>query len=96
MPQEPHLLTLNEAIVAPIQELSTANLVESNDGASSSEITKSPVLNKVLAPKFMRSLYAYGQEHPEDEADLAIAASSRKPTTLAAVQLPQFPPLPRR
>lgn len=91
-------LTSSEMIAPQEQSMAEGAIEpqESNDGASSSAIAKSAVLNTVTAPKFMRSLYAHGQEQPEDDTDLAIAASSRKPTTLAAVQLPQFPPLPRR
>jgi hypothetical protein len=88
----------NEVIASPKQDLpvETTNLHELNDGVSSSAIAKGAVLSTVTAPKFMRSLYAYGQDQPEDDTDLAIASSSRKPTSLASVQLPQFPPLPRR
>jgi len=98
LPQPRHLPTLNEAIAAPIQEPSTESpeLAGAGDPMNSSAFTKNTVLNTVVAPKFMRSLYAYGQEQPEEEEELAATANSRKPTTLAAVQLPQFPPLPRR
>ena len=68
---------------------------------SSTSATNSPMVSTVVAPKFIRALYGYGSvETPEPPAELAIANSSpsgRHPVkTLAAVQLPQFPPLPRR
>ncbi len=98
LPQDRHSVMPIQPIATQIQEPSTEapELLESNEGISSSAIAKTTVLNTVAAPKFMRSLYAHGQEQTEDEADLVIATGSRKPATLAAVQLPQFPPLPRR
>lgn len=70
--------------------------------ASATTHTNSSVVPSVAAPKFMQSLYAGSssatEPQVEDSQSLAIAnASGRKPvTSLAAVQLPQFPPLPRR
>ena len=69
---------------------------------SSTSATNSSRISTVVAPKFIRALYSYGSvENPEPPEELAIANSSspsgRQPVkTLAAVQLPQFPPLPRR
>jgi hypothetical protein len=69
---------------------------------SSTSVTNSSRISTVVAPKFIRALYSYGNvETPEPPEELAIATSSspssRQPVkTLAAVQLPQFPPLPRR
>ena len=69
---------------------------------SSTSATNSSRISTVVAPKFIRALYSYGNvENPEPPEELAIANSSspsgRQPVkTLAAVQLPQFPPLPRR
>ena len=69
---------------------------------SSTSATNSSRISTVVAPKFIRALYSYGNvESPEPPEELAIANSSsptgRQPVkTLAAVQLPQFPPLQRR
>jgi hypothetical protein len=69
---------------------------------SSTSATNASRISTVVAPKFIRALYSYGNvETPEPPEELAIAISSspssRQPVkTLAAVQLPQFPPLPRR
>jgi hypothetical protein len=73
---------------------------------SSTSAQNSSRISTVIAPKFMRTLYSYGSaDTPEPQEELAIAnsipnsssPSSRQPVkTLAAVQLPQFPPLPRR
>jgi hypothetical protein len=66
---------------------------------SSTSATNSSRISTVVAPKFIRALYSYGSaENHESPEELAIAnSSSRQPVkTLAAVQLPQFPPLPRR
>ncbi|MDX2255030.1 MAG: hypothetical protein NW214_05895 [Pseudanabaenaceae cyanobacterium bins.39] len=60
------------------------------------------LLHRVATPKFIQALSNGESEMPpQDKEDtenlpqLAIA-SSRKPTSMASVQLPQFPPLPRR
>lgn len=53
----------------------------------------------VIAPKFIQALYGNNMAHEEELTQLAIATSisSRKAvTSLAAVKLPQFPPLVRR
>ena len=73
---------------------------------SSTSAQNSSRISTVIAPKFMRTLYSYGSaDTPDPQEELAIAnsvpnsssPSSRQPVkTLAAVQLPQFPPLPRR
>jgi hypothetical protein len=69
---------------------------------SSTSATNSSRISAVVAPKFIRALYSYGSvENAEPPEELAIAnyssPSGRQPVkTLAAVQLPQFPPLPRR
>jgi hypothetical protein len=69
---------------------------------SSTSATNSSRISTVVAPKFIRALYSYGSvENAQPPEELAIANSSspsgRQPVkTLAAVQLPQFPPLPRR
>ncbi|MFZ4555080.1 MAG: hypothetical protein ACOYN8_01710 [Pseudanabaena sp.] len=69
---------------------------------SSTSATNSSRISAVVAPKFIRALYSYGSaENPDPPEELAMIANSspsgRQPVkTLAAVQLPQFPPLPRR
>ncbi|MBD2188136.1 hypothetical protein [Pseudanabaena mucicola] len=73
----------------------------------SSGLTNSSMVSTVATPKFMQSLYGNAKTSDNktsdnldrDETDqVAIAnASPRKAVnSLAAVQLPQFPPLPRR
>ncbi|OIP75537.1 MAG: hypothetical protein AUK48_07490 [Oscillatoriales cyanobacterium CG2_30_44_21] len=68
--------------------------------ASGHTLAKSSVVATVATPKFMQSLYSNHHEassEPEEPEFIAVAANSRKAvTSLAAVQLPQFPPLPRR
>jgi len=56
------------------------------------------VVPTVTAPKFMQSLYGNTNHEEEESPQLAIANSAPRKavTSLAAVQLPQFPPLPRR
>ncbi len=79
------------------------NFIMSNDSAlsSPSALTTSTMISTVAVPKFIQSLYE--NAHPansksEEPAQLAIASSSSRKvvSSLAAVQLPQFPPLPRR
>jgi hypothetical protein len=82
------------------------NTTISNDAflSSSSALANSAMVSTVIAPKFIQDMYANvssetNQENQEkDHSQLAIAGSSlrRGVTSLAAVQLPQFPPLPRR
>ncbi|WP_055076682.1 hypothetical protein [Pseudanabaena sp. 'Roaring Creek'] len=69
--------------------------------ASSSALTNASVVSTVATPRFIQALYGNPNNlvNPEmqDSEQLSIANSSRKAvTSLAAVQLPQFPPLPRR
>lgn len=65
--------------------------------SSSSAVKNSPMVSTVVAPKFIQALYG-NVEEAEEPAQMAIAnAAPRKAvTSLAAVQLPQFPPLTRR
>ena len=79
------------------------NFIMSNDSAlsSPSALTTSTMISTVAVPKFIQSLYE--NAHPadsksEEPAQLAIASSSSRKvvSSLAAVQLPQFAPLPRR
>jgi hypothetical protein len=69
----------------------------------SSALTNSSMVSTVATPKFMQALYGNAKtsdslDRDESEQQVAIAnASPRKVVnSLAAVQLPQFPPLPRR
>ena len=82
------------------------NVTNNNDSSasdsslsSSSAVTNSTIASTVATPKFMQALYG-SVANPEREEDTQLAisnSSSRKVvTSLAAVQLPQFPPLPRR
>lgn len=70
--------------------------------SSSSAVTNSTMASTVAMPKFMQALYGNANspvnKAREEDTQLAIAnANPRKAvTSLAAVQLPQFPPLPRR
>ncbi|PZU94250.1 MAG: hypothetical protein DCE90_15435 [Pseudanabaena sp.] len=71
--------------------------------ASGLTLGNSAVVSTVATPKFMQSLYSNthysANVDPETNEPeyLAAKADSRKAvTSLAAVQLPQFPPLPRR
>ena len=86
---------------APTEDDSEPRYAHDSPIASTSA-TNSSRISTVVAPKFMRTLYGYGSvETPEPQEELAIAnsisPSGRQPVkTLAAVQLPQFPPLPRR
>ncbi|PZO37318.1 MAG: hypothetical protein DCF19_19265 [Pseudanabaena frigida] len=70
--------------------------------SSNSAVKSSAMVSTVAAPKFIQALYgntnSSSNEEREEPAQLAIANSSPRKavTSLAAVQLPQFPPLPRR
>lgn len=87
---------------APQQAIATnddnSNSTASNDSPlASGSVNNSVVIPMVAIPKFIQALY--GNVNQEEPAQLAISnsTSSRKAvTSLAAVQLPQFPPLPRR
>jgi len=59
---------------------------------------KTSSVSTVTAPKFMHALYGNANYDEEDSPQLAIANSAPRKavTSLAAVQLPQFPPLPRQ
>lgn len=78
------------------------NTTTSNDTflSSSSALANSAMVSTVIAPKFIQDLYANvsSETNQEEHPQLTIASSSprRAVTSLAAVQLPQFPPLPRR
>ena len=99
-------LTVNWRIeTQPEQEaIATVKSVANKDSsdsslASSSAVTNSTMASTVATPKFMQALYgSVANLEKEEDPQLAIAnSSSRKAvTSLAAVQLPQFPPLPRR
>ena len=74
------------------------NSTASNDSPlASGSVNNSIVIPMVATPKFIQALYS--NVNPEEPTQLAItnSTSSRKAvTSLASVQLPQFPPLPRR
>jgi hypothetical protein len=80
------------------------NVATNNDSSdaslsSSTAVTKPTMVSTVAAPRFMQALYgSIANPEQEENTQLATAnSSSRKAvTSLAAVKLPQFPPLPRR
>lgn len=81
------------------------NVAINNDASdsslfSSSAMTNSTMVSTVAMPKFIQDLYSSvaNRERVEDhQLAIASSSSSRKAvTSLSAVQLPQFPPLPRR
>ncbi|MFM7603012.1 MAG: hypothetical protein ACKO7R_17745 [Pseudanabaena sp.] len=90
-----------QAIAAMEQNMATDESASSLI-SSSSAVTKSTIASTVAMPKFMQALYGNANSSVntarEEDDQLAIAnANPRKAvTSLAAVQLPQFPPLPRR
>ncbi len=69
--------------------------------SSISAVSNSALVSTVATPSFIQALYGnpHSAANPEeDKSQLAIATTSPRKavTSLAAVQLPQFPPLPRR
>lgn len=90
---EPQILSSHDI------HLAATNSLSSNDSAisSGSVVKSSPMISTVVAPKFIQALYGNNEE-TEEPTQLAIANSAPRKavTSLAAVQLPQFPPLPRR
>jgi hypothetical protein len=77
----------------------TNDLLSNESAISSGSVVKSsPMMSTVVAPKFIQALYGNANEEIEEPTQLAIANSAPRKavTSLAAVQLPQFPPLPRR
>lgn len=74
------------------------------ESSTGNTLGNSSVVSTVATPKFMQSLYSHTQhgaysdpQTNETEYVPAAKTDSRKVvTSLAAVQLPQFPPLPRR
>ncbi|MFZ4728725.1 MAG: hypothetical protein ACOYMQ_08710, partial [Pseudanabaena sp.] len=106
--EEPSVNADNAAIAAQVERqdvfflektLSPSNDLLSHDAgnSSSSAVKNSPMVSTVIAPKFIQALYG-NVEEVEEPAQLAIANSAPRKavTSLAAVQLPQFPPLTRR
>jgi hypothetical protein len=85
--------------IAMGKNVATKNDASDSSLSTSSAMNNSTMVSTIATPKFMQALYG-SVANPEREEDhqLAIANSgSRKAvTSLAAVQLPQFPPLPRR
>jgi hypothetical protein len=80
------------------------NVATNNDSSdsplsSSSAVTNSTMVSPIATPKFMQALYG-SVANPEREEDTQLAIANSNPrkgvTSLASVQLPQFPPLPRR
>lgn len=75
--------------------------------APSSALTNSSMVSTVATPKFMQSLYGNAKasdnktsdnldRNESDQVAIANASPRKAVNSLAAVQLPQFPPLPRR
>jgi hypothetical protein len=92
----------DQQAIAAIGQNTTTDESASSLISSSSAVTNSTMASTVAMPKFMQALYGNANspvnEGREEDTQLAIAnANPRKAvTSLAAVQLPQFPPLPRR
>ena len=65
--------------------------------SSISAVSNSAMVSTVATPNFIQALYG-SAANPEEQSQLPIATTSPRKavTSLAAVQLPQFPPLPRR
>ena len=81
-----------------IEELLDATVSSNSSNAS---VTNSSVVNTIAIPKFMQALYSNPHsilpEIAEPEQLESARPNFRKAvTSLASVQLPQFPPLPRR
>jgi hypothetical protein len=86
--------------IAMGKNVATKNDASDSSLSTSSAMNNSTMVSTIATPKFMQALYG-SVANPEREEDhqLAIAANSgsrKAVTSLAAVQLPQFPPLPRR
>jgi hypothetical protein len=71
--------------------------------SSISAVSNSAMVSTVATPNFIQALYGSAANpsslsEKEEQSQLAIATTSPRKavTSLAAVQLPQFPPLPRR
>ncbi len=75
-----------------------SNVANDSPISSAPTLKTSSVMSTVTAPKFMQALYGNTNHEEEEPPQLAIANSAPRKavTSLAAVQLPQFPPLPRR
>jgi hypothetical protein len=75
-----------------------SNIANDSPISSAPTLKTSSVMSTVIAPKFMQALYGNTSHEEEEPPQLAIANSAPRKavTSLAAVQLPQFPPLPRR
>lgn len=75
-----------------------SNVANDSPISSAPTLKTSTVMSTVAAPKFMQALYGNANHEEEEPPQLAIANSAPRKavTSLAAVQLPQFPPLPRR
>ncbi len=91
------------AIAESAENLAASSNVKDPLLSSASAVTNSTMVATVATPKFMQALYGSNNGNNSDtdkETDqanqLAIASSRKAVTSLAAVQLPQFPPLPRR
>lgn len=103
----PVLQNLLEPKQEPIQEpINVAKAIANHESldlsaSSNSAATSSSMLSSVAIPKFMQALYSNPNsvkpeyEEPE-QLSIANPSSRKAVTSLAAVQLPQFPPLPRR
>jgi hypothetical protein len=88
-----------QQLVAMGKNVSTTNDASDSSLSSSSAMTNSTMVSTVAMPKFIQALYGSvaSPEREEEPQMIAANSGSRKAvTSLAAVQLPQFPPLPRR
>ncbi len=89
--------------IAIAKHTATNNSYNYSDSSVSSisSVSNSAMVSTVATPSFMQALYgtaASSFSEKEEQPQLAIATTSPRKavTSLAAVQLPQFPPLPRR
>jgi hypothetical protein len=83
------------------QNISTDDSTDSPLSPNSAVVTNSTKVSTVAAPRFMQALYGVPNvvnAEKNEDPQLAISDSKHRKavTSLAAVQLPQFPPLPRR
>lgn len=90
----------DQQAVAAISKHTTTDESANSLIASSSAVTNSTMASTVATPKFMQALYGNSSVNDAREEDTQLAIANANPrkavTSLAAVQLPQFPPLPRR
>lgn len=101
-PQPTMASQANEDVMPKMDSQNLANTSDASADFSGLSVTNSAMVSTVTAPKFIQSLH--GNNHGAVNADedqiqelASVKAGSKKVVqSLAAVQLPQFPPLTRR